>query len=144
MSQIRIANKQDEPHIRALAKDALASISQEIDLDGVDADLKNVEWSYFGHDGVFFVLEVDGKIAGYAGAAKLSEDAIEIKRLFVQPDSVQKLEGLLDMLIDFARKMDYRLVECSVGAAVNAPAALLSAKKFEKKDGRLIANVWSA
>lgn len=144
MSQIRIANKQDETHIRALAKDALASISQEIDLDGHDADLKNVEWSYFGHDGVFLVLEVNGRIEGYAGAAKLSDDAIELKRLFVQPDSVASLEGLLDMLIDFARKMDYRIVVCADSAAAFAPAKMLSAKKFENKDGRLVLNVWSA
>lgn len=141
MSQIRIANKQDEPHIRALAKDALASISKELDLDGSDADLKNLEWSYFGHDGVFFVLEVNGKIAGFAGAAKLSEDAIEIKRLFVQPDSSQAVQGLFDMLIDFARKMDYRQVECAPSAAEFAPASLLSSQRFENRDGRLISNI---
>lgn len=144
MSQIRIANKQDETHIRALAKDALASISQEIDLDGNDADLKNVEWSYFGHDGVFLVLEVNGTVAGFAGAAKVSDDAITIKRLFVRSDSASDLEALLDMLIEFARKMDYRLLECAESAAAFAPASLLSAKKFEKKDGRLVLNVWSA
>lgn len=143
MSQIRIANKQDETHIRALAKDALASISQEIDLDGNDADLKNVEWSYFGHDGLFLVLEVNGKVAGFAGAAKLSDHAIGIKRLFVQPDFASGLEQLLDMLIDFARKMDYRLVECAESAATFAPAKMLSAKKFENKDGRLVLDVWS-
>lgn len=115
MSQIRIANKQDETHIRALARDALASIGREIDLDGDDADLKNIEWSYFGCDGGFFVLEVDGAIAGFGGVAKLSDDAAEIKRLYVKPDVKleESLLDLLDMLLDFARKMDYRLVECA-------------------------------
>lgn len=141
MSQIRIANKQDETHIRALAKEAHASISKEFDLDGGDADLKNIEWTYFGHDGVFLVLEVDGKIAGYAGAAKLSDDAIEIKRLYVKPECGPSLEGLLDMLVDFARKMDYSLLECAQTAAQFASADMLSRKKFENSGGRLILNV---
>lgn len=140
MSQIRIANKQDEPHIRALAKDALASISKELDLDGGDADLKNLEWNYFGRDGIFLVLEIEGKVAGYAGAAKMSEDAIEIKRLFAKPESGGGIENLLDMLLDFARKMDYRLVECAQSAAELMPSTLL-AERFKEKDGRLISSM---
>ena len=141
MSQIRIANKQDEPHIRALEKDALASISKEMDLDGSDADLKNLEWNYFGRDGIFLVLEIDGKIAGYAGAAKQSEETIEIKRLFAKPDTGQGMENLLEMLLDFARKMDYRLVECAQAAAELTPSNLLFSKKFQEQDGRLISRI---
>lgn len=146
MSQIRIANKQDEPHIRALAKDALASIGKEIDLDGDDADLKNIEWSYFGCDGGFFVLEVDGAVAGFGGVTKLSDDAAEIKRLLVKPD--QNLEkgllDLLDMVLDFARKMDYRLVECAQIAARFTPPGMLEIKGFKNQSGKIVANLWSA
>jgi hypothetical protein len=143
MSQIRIANKQDEPHIRALMKDALAGISKEFDLDGGDADLKNIEWSYFGHDGVFFVLEVERVVAGIAGAAKLSDDALEIKRLYVKPDSglERDFERLLDMLLDFARKMDYRIIECASSASQFAPPGLLERKNFQNQDGRRVASL---
>ena len=146
MSQIRIANKQDESHIRALAKDALASIGKEIDLDGDDADLKNIEWSYFGRDGGFFVLEVDGAVAGFGGVTKLSDDAAEIKRLYVKPDENRKesLLQLLDMVLDFARKMDYRLVECAQIAAQFAGPGTLEKRGFKVKDGKLVGNLWSA
>ncbi len=143
MSQIRIANKQDESHIRALMKDALASISKEFDLDGSDADLKNIEWSYFGHDGVFFVLELDRTVVGVAGAAKHSDDTLEIKRLYVKPDlGLEKdLLGLLDMLLDFARKMDYRFMECGQSAARFTPAAMLEIRNFKKDGARLVVNI---
>ncbi len=143
MSQIRIANKQDETHIRALMKDALASISKEIDLEGSDADLKNIEWSYFGHDGVFFVLELDGTVVGVAGAAKLSDDTLEIKRLYVKPDlGLEKdLLGLLDMLLDFARKMDYRFMECAQSAARFTPADMLEIRNFKRNGARLVVNI---
>ncbi len=143
MSQIRIANKQDEPHIRALTKDALEGISKEFDLDGSDADLKNIEWSYFGHDGVFLVLELDRMVVGIAGAAKLSDDTLVIKRLFVKPDlGLEKdLLDLLDMLLDFARKMDYRFVECSQIAARFTPAGMLAIKNFKDVGERIVVNI---
>ncbi len=143
MSQIRIANKQDEPHIRALMKDALASISKEFDLDGSDADLKNIEWSYFGHDGVFFVLELDRDVVGIAGAAQLSDDTLEIKRLYVKPDLGLEKDflGLLDMLLDFARKMDYRSMECAQSAALFIPAGVLETRNFKNVDSRIVVNI---
>lgn len=144
MSQIRIANKQDEPHIRALIKDALAGV--ELNLDGSDADLKNIEWSYFGQDGAFFVLEKDGALVGVAGATKLSDDAIEIKRLYVKPNSGlgNEEEALLEMLFDFARKMDYRLVHCTSSAAQFASAGLLESKEFKAEGDHLFVNMWGA
>jgi len=146
MSQIRIANKQDEPHIRALASNALKSIGMEIDLDGTDADLKNIEWSYFGQDGGFFVLEVDGAIAGFGGVAKLSDDAAEIKRLYVKEGESMEIGSneLLEMLIDFARKMDYRLIECSEIAARFAKPDQLEIRGFRKEGARMVTNIWSA
>lgn len=143
MSQIRIANKQDEPHIRALMKDAFAGT--DLDLDGSDADLKNIEWSYFGHDGAFFVLEKDGAVAGFAGATRLSDDAIEIRRLFVKPSAGVERgeEAMLDMLFDFALKMDYRLVYCASSAAQFAPAGLLERKKFKFEADHMVVNIWS-
>jgi N-acetylglutamate synthase-like GNAT family acetyltransferase len=144
MSQIRIANKQDEPHIRALSKDALAGIQKEFDLDGSDADLKNIEWSYFGHEGAFVVLELDGAIAGIAGATKLSDDALEIKRFYVRPGGLDNAhEDLLNMLFDFARNMDYRIIEFAPSAAQFAPPALIERKKFQNQDGRLFVSLWS-
>ncbi len=143
MSQIRIANKQDEPHIRALLKDALAGISKEMDLNGSDVDLKNIEWSYFGHDGVFFVLELDGTIAGVGGAAKLSDSALEIKRLYVKPDLhlESALLDLLERLLDFARKMDYQSIECAQIAARFTPPGLLEVKGFKNDDTRIVVNI---
>ncbi|MCC7528810.1 MAG: GNAT family N-acetyltransferase [Candidatus Melainabacteria bacterium] len=143
MSQIRIANKQDETHIRALTKDALTGICKEIDLDGSDADLKNIEWSYFGHDGVFFVLESDKRVVGMAGAAKLCDDTLVIKRLYVKPDlGLEKgLLDLLDMLLDFAGKMDYRFVECAQIAARFIPAGMLEIKNFKNVGDRIVVNI---
>ncbi len=132
MSQIRIANKQDDSQIRALCAEALKSQSIEFDLNGRDQDLKNVEWTYFGHDGIFLVVEFEGAVAGYAGATKLTEEAIQIKRFLIRPLVDVSATGglLLDMLIKHAKNMDYKTLVFEPEEAASTITAALESKSF--------------
>ena len=63
--QIRVATRQDEPLIRTLVNQALVEQGKaEVDLQGIDADLNNVESHYFWFDGIFIVAEDAGQIIG--------------------------------------------------------------------------------
>ncbi|HEY9785508.1 MAG TPA: GNAT family N-acetyltransferase [Candidatus Obscuribacterales bacterium] len=112
--QIRIANKQDEPSIRQLFELAADELAFTCDFAGTDADLKNVEWSYFGHDGAFFIAEDDKRLIGMAGALKKTETILQLRRLFVVSECRGRGIGqaLLKMVIEFASNLDYQAIQC--------------------------------
>lgn len=108
--QIRIGNKQDEKSVRELISEILLERGESLDLEGRDRDLRQIEIHYFGHDGVFLVAEDDRKVFAFAAAAKHTETACELKRLYVRQDHRRQGIGtqLLQQVISFARNLDYQ------------------------------------
>ncbi|MCA9800631.1 MAG: hypothetical protein KC777_01530 [Cyanobacteria bacterium HKST-UBA02] len=114
--QIRIANRQDEKKIRALAEAVAGAAGKEFDLQGADNDLINVEANYFGKQGLFLVADRDGEIIAAGGARAKSEDILEISRFLASEDEGERPEieaEMLRVMIDFAPRMLYRGIECS-------------------------------
>ena len=113
--QIRVANRQDEPIIRTIIKEAYLEVGdREIDLTGRDSDLTNIDARYFWFDGIFIVAEDDGQIVGLAGARRgESEAVLRLMRLAVVP--ARRKTGCASMLIDtvlfFAANAEYDVVE---------------------------------
>ena len=74
--------------------------------------------------GVFFVAYVDDEPAGCGGIKRLSDEAAELKRLYVAP--AVRNQGVARALIagleDAAREAGYRVLRLDTGA--NQPAAL--------------------
>jgi N-acetylglutamate synthase-like GNAT family acetyltransferase len=134
--QIRIGNKQDEVSTRALITAVLEEDGKSLDLEKTDSDLRKIETHYFGHDGIFLVAEVDGKVVGMAAAIKRTESICELKRLYVGPDSRGQGIGhqLLTQIIAFAHGLDYD--ELMV-PEINSPrlSSFLTAHKFMNKNG---------
>src|SRR5262249_49194416 len=112
--QIRVANRQDEPAIRAIVNECRAQRGEpEVDLKGADSDLNNVEEHYFWFDGIFLVAEEEGKIIGLTGARRgNSEETLDLRRLAVSPSYRGKGVGraLVDHVMYFAGNLDYRQV----------------------------------
>jgi N-acetylglutamate synthase-like GNAT family acetyltransferase len=112
--QIRVANRQDEPAIRAIVSEAKVQAGQaEVNLTGADADLSNVDANYFWYDGIFLVAEDDGKIVGLVGAKRgKSEQILELLRLTVSlPYRKQGIaRSLLESVLYFAGNFDYEQV----------------------------------
>ncbi len=108
--QIRIGNKQDEKSVRELISEILLERGESLDLEAKDRDLRQIEIHYFGHDGVFLVAEEDRKVFAFAAAAKSTETACELKRLYVRQDHRRQGIGtqLLQQVISFARNLDYQ------------------------------------
>jgi len=124
--QIRIANKQDEAAIRALA----TAVDPEADIARLG--LINLEANYFGHDGAFFVADEEKRILAAAGSRKRTEDLVELKFLAVAADSRHKGLGkqLLTMIVKFARDLDYAAVVCEVDSSSVDLLRFLSANGF--------------
>jgi N-acetylglutamate synthase-like GNAT family acetyltransferase len=113
--QIRVANRQDEPAIRAIVNQTRASNGKsEIDLVGADSDLNNIDAQYFWFDGIFIVAEEEGEIVGLAGARRgNSEETLELLRLAVSADWRDKgiEQQMLDTVKYFANNSAYSEIQ---------------------------------
>lgn len=114
--QIRVANRQDEKHIQALFAEICQKKGEEIDLGGSHKDLRNIEANYFGNEGLFLIAEVEGKIVGFAGARKKSDEIISIDRFFV--DDTHKRSGVdqqfMQVIVPFAQRMFFNRMNWNV------------------------------
>ncbi len=124
--QIRLYSRQDDKEFRKLMQEIYSTQGQELDLDGKDNDLRNVEGSYFGNDGLFLVAEDDGVIKGFCGAriepgtkvtsgalssnepASTERDTMTIKRLYISNDTIER-QALMDNLISVVKNHAYQL-----------------------------------
>ena len=130
--QIRIANRQDEKEIRELAEAFSKEENASFDLKGKDSDLVNVEANYFGRNGVFLVVEDDGKIKGFAGARENRKDGdvlvIERLRVAELDEGDEAASELMRVFREFAPRMLYKSIECGV----DLEEGLLSKCGFKK------------
>lgn len=112
--QIRVANRQDEPSVRAIVNEVRAQRGEPaIELTGTDCDLNNIDQHYFWYDGIFLVAEEEGEIVGLIGARRgSSEDTLELLRLAVSPKLQDKgvASKLVDRVIYFAGNLEYERV----------------------------------
>ncbi|MBP6744019.1 GNAT family N-acetyltransferase [bacterium] len=127
--QIRLYSRQDDKEFRNLMQSICQSQGSELDLDGKDNDLRNVEGSYFGNDGLFLVAEDNGVIQGFCGAriepgtkvstetltksttsttAGPARDTMCVKRLYVSPE-IEQHQVLIDKLLDVVKNHAYQL-----------------------------------
>lgn len=111
--QVRIANKQDEAEIRTFVESICKASGSDFNLETSDSDLRNVEASYFGKEGLFIVAEQEGKIVGVAGARKLTENELELKRLIMSDQFAddEVVSEMLGVIINFARRLLYSKIE---------------------------------
>jgi putative acetyltransferase len=68
----------------ALIRAVFDEYAMTFDLDGFDADLRDVPGSYAGGGGAFWVL-LDGTVVGSAGIVPRDGRTCELKRLYLRP-----------------------------------------------------------
>ena len=117
--QIRLYSRQDDKEFRNLMQTICQSQGLEFDLDGKDNDLRNVEGSYFGNDGLFLVAEDNGVIKGFCAARiepgtkvdtskSFVRDTMNIKRLHVNPE-IEERQALIDKFLSVVKNHAYQL-----------------------------------
>ena len=81
---VRLATNEDAGQIRELVFGILAEYNLKPDPEGIDADLYDIESSYFGNGGVFEVL-VDGagSIIGSVGLFRIDEKTVELRKMYL-------------------------------------------------------------
>lgn len=114
--QIRVANRQDEKHIQALFAEICKKKGEEIDLSESHKDLRNIEANYFGNEGLFLIAEEEGKIIGFAGARKKSDETLSVDRFYIE--DMHKKSGIdfqfMQVIIPFAQRMFFNRMNWNV------------------------------
>jgi putative acetyltransferase len=108
--QLRPATNADAEGITALVFDVLTEYNLKPDPDDTDADLKDIEQSYFRQGGTFFVLETSDKtIIGSYGLHKADEQTCELRKMYLHPNHRAKGWGkhMMDHALAQAKKLRF-------------------------------------
>ncbi len=96
--RIRPATNEDAAAVRALVFSTLAEFKLPALPETTDADLYDLEASYFQTGGTFEVaVRPDGRIVGCAGLCLLGDGRAELRKLYLRPE-VRRI-GLEDLLL---------------------------------------------
>ena len=99
--RLRPANNKDCEKIANLVYDVLKEYNLKPDPEATDADLKDIEHSYFERGGTFYVLEEkDGSIIGAYGLYRVEKQTCELRKMYLH--SAYRSRGLGKFLLDSA------------------------------------------
>jgi N-acetylglutamate synthase-like GNAT family acetyltransferase len=108
---VRKANNKDLPQIRQIIDNHYIKFGDRVNLNCYDSDLKDIEKSYFGKGGYFWVVHFadNNKIIATCAVLPISANKIELKRLYVLEKYQDKGIGsqLFDKAIIFAKEKKY-------------------------------------
>ncbi len=125
--QLRQATNADAENITALVFDVLAEYNLKPDPDDTDADLKDIEQSYFRQGGAFFVLETSDKtIIGSYGLYKTDEQICELRKMYLHPNHRAKGWGkhLMNHALAQAKKLGFNTMTLETASALKEAITL--------------------
>ncbi len=99
--RLRSGNNKDCDNIAKLVYDILREYGLKPDPAYTDADIKDIESSYFGRGGTFFVLETeDGSIIGAYGLYPVDKHTCELRKMYLH--KAHRGKGLGKLLLEDA------------------------------------------
>ena len=109
--RLRPADNKDCEQITGLVYGVLREYGLKMAPNSTDADLKDIEHSYFGQGGTFYVLEEkDGSIIGAYGLHPVEKQKCELRKMYLH--SAYRGEGLgrllLESALSKARQMGFK------------------------------------
>ena len=112
---IRPATRDDAEALVALVDAVYREYGDEVDLDGYDRDLLDVELAYGEKGGAFVVLVADGEVVGAHATQPVDVDAgiVTFRRLYVQDRFRGKGVGpaLMDWALEWSKDHGFGRVE---------------------------------
>jgi putative acetyltransferase len=99
--RLRRADNKDCENVTRLVYGVLQEYGLKPDPACTDADIKDIEFSYFDRGGTFFVLEAeDGSIIGAYGLYQIDEQTCELRKMYL--DKAHRGKGLGKFLLEDA------------------------------------------
>ena len=109
--RLRRARNKDCDNVTRLVYGVLQEYGLKPDPDCTDADIKDIESSYFSRGGTFFVLETeDGSIIGAYGLYPIDKISCELRKMYLHKAHRGKGLGkfLLEDALSNARQLGFR------------------------------------
>jgi len=134
---LRPANNKDGDNIADLVYGVLREYDLTPDPACTDADIKDIESSYFGRGGKFFVLETeDGSIIGAYGLYPVDEHTCELRKMYLQKAYRGKGLGkfLLEDALSIARQLRFERMILETASVLKEAIALYKSYGFIEYD----------
>jgi putative acetyltransferase len=131
--KLRRASNKDCEAVRRVVSSVLQEYGMSLDCNGTDADLADVESSYFGPGGSFDVLvSKEGEIVGTVGLFSLGGGRCELRKMYLT--SPCRGLGLGQQLLRFAlaqaRRLGFSRVELETASSLVAAIRLYESFGF--------------
>lgn len=130
---MRRASNKDREAVTGLVYGVLQEYGLKPDPEATDADLDDIERSYFARGGAFFVLEDrDGSIIGAYGLYPLDNQMCELRKMYLQKSHRGKGLGklLLDSALAEARELGFTKVTLETASVLKEAIALYKSYGF--------------
>jgi putative acetyltransferase len=131
--KLRPATNADREQVEDLVYTALAEYGLTHDPDTTDADLKDIDQSYFARGGTFRVLETpDGAIIGAYGLYPVNNGTCELRKMYLRRDYRGQGLGkrLLDDALVDARRLGFASVVLETASVLKEAIALYESYGF--------------
>jgi len=131
--RLRPANNGDCDRIASLVYGVLREYDLKPDPASTDADIKDIESSYFQRGGTFFVLEEkDGSIIGAYGLYPLEKHTCELRKMYLHKAHRGKGLGklLLEDALTQARHLGFRKITLETASVLKEAIALYKSYGF--------------
>jgi putative acetyltransferase len=131
--RLRPADNKDCDNIARLVYGVLKEYGLKPDPACTDADIKDIESSYFGRGGTFFVLEDEnGSIIGAYGLYPIDEKTCELRKMYLHKEYRGKGFGkfLLEDAIAKARQLGFERVILETASVLKEAIALYKSYGF--------------
>ncbi len=141
--RLRPANNSDCEYIANLVYGILREYDLKPDPACTDADIKDIEHSYFGQGGAFFVLETeDGSIIGAYGLYPVEEQTCELRKMYLHKAHRGRGLGkfLLEDALSKARQLGFERMILETASVLKEAITLYKSYGFVEYDPQHISN----
>jgi len=131
--KLRPATNADCRLVADLVYSVLAEYHLQPDPECTDADLRDIEQSYFHRGGVFYVLEgQDGSIIGSYGLYPMQPGTCELRKMYLRRDYRGKGHGkrLLEDALASARKLGFQRITLETASVLKEAIRLYESYGF--------------
>ncbi|MGB2863058.1 MAG: GNAT family N-acetyltransferase [Sedimentisphaerales bacterium] len=131
--RLRPANNKDCDNIANLVYGILREYDLKPDPACTDADIKDIEYSYFGRGGTFLLLEAeDSSIIGAYGLYPIDEQTCELRKMYLHKAYRRKGLGkfLLEDALSKARQLEFERMVLETASVLKEAIALYESYGF--------------
>lgn len=140
---LRLANNKDCPDIINLVYGVLKEYNLKPDAEATDADLGDIEKSYFERGGSFYVLEEkDGSIVGTYGVYPIDERTCELRKMYLLGSYRGRGLGklLLENALSEARKSGFKTMTLETASVLTEAIGLYKSYGFVEYNTERLSN----